>query len=150
MEIVKSLKNSHYSPTLEIGGTGAKIIGRAVSYQIKTSALKRDNGEESVYAKFEGDFLCILPDGSKIRSNIMYAPEILENPIKNAIDNARHDENGEVNSVEFGFEVFKRDDRANTKNPRGFVWGLKSLTPAKAETDPLLLLATSISKEVEG
>ena len=150
MELVNSLKNAHFAPLLEIGGPGAKIIGRASSYEVKPSTVKKENGEDSVYAKFSGDFLCILPNGDQIRSNVMFAPEILENPIKSAIDNARHEEEGEVQSVEFGFEVFKRDDRANTKNPRGFVWGLKSLTPAKAESDPLLLLAASISGKVEG
>ena len=144
MELVKAIKNSHFAPLLEIGGPGVKIVGRATSYEVKPSTLKRENGEDSYYAKFSGDFLVILPNGEQLRSGVLFAPEILEQPIKTAIDNARHNEEGEVESVEFGFELFKRDDRANAKNARGYVWGVKSLTPAKPETDPLLLLAAAV------
>lgn len=149
MELVKALKNAHFAPALEIGGKGAVIVGRVNGYEVKPSTLKKESGEESVYAKFSGDFLCTLPDGTQLRSGVMFAPEILEAPLKNGVDNARHDsESGEVESVEFAFEVFKRDDRANTKNPRGYQWGIRTLTETKPESDPLLLLAASVAGKV--
>ena len=148
MELVKAIKNALFSSKLEIGGKGVTIVGRASSYEVKTSALKRDNGEESVYARFTGDFLASLPDGSQIRAPVLFAPEIMEGPIKNAIDIARVSEEGEVQAVEFAFELFKRDDRGNAKNARGYVWGIKTLTDSKPESDPILLLAASVAGKV--
>lgn len=124
------------------GDIKAPAIGETVEKMVimgyaKSTEIKKTTFGDSV--GFHGDFKAIdVSTGEEFRSGVCYLPDVAENLLSNAMDDA----GGAV--VEFGFSVSVIGVKGRTpEEPTKYEYRCKPLTES-AENDPLALLENRI------
>lgn len=143
-EIAKALKGKLYSNDLQIGEGHVRIVGIVTGYKTGIGILKKENGENTTYCKFEGQFahVFVTADGEEKeqRAGYLFVPEILESEIRSKFDSIIQDEN--FRGMQIAYDLYKVKD-PDAKNARGYTWGTRPLFQAEKSQDPLsqLILA---------